>query len=63
MLDERPAERCWRSVAPTANTMLWFRHKVLHKVCPAHKTRYALTHFWFDPAVAEAHAAAGTPAQ
>ena len=52
MLDEGGAgvERCWRAVAPTANRMLWFRHKVLHKVCPAYAPRYALTHFWFDRA-------------
>ena len=56
MLDEtRGAEGpCWRSVAPEANRVLWFRHKVLHKVCPAHAPRYALTHFWFDRSAAPA---------
>ena len=51
MLDDDKGGRqdwCWRSVAPTANRILWFRHKVLHKVCPAFKPRYALTHFWFE---------------
>ena len=49
MLDETggPADWCWRSVAPKANRFLWFRHKVLHKVCPAFAPRYAFTHFWF----------------
>ena len=38
MLDDASSKRsewCWRSVAPRANRLLWFRHKVLHKVCPA----------------------------
>ena len=54
MLDEREGEEhCWRSVAPRANRLLWFRGKVLHKVCAAHRPRLALTHFWFDENAAD----------
>ena len=49
----RCVDRCWRAVAPQANRMIWFGHKVLHKVCPAYAPRYALTHFWFSREKAE----------
>jgi predicted 2-oxoglutarate/Fe(II)-dependent dioxygenase YbiX len=39
--------RCWRSVAPEADTLVVFRSRnVLHKVAPATRRRFALTAFW-----------------
>jgi hypothetical protein len=38
--------RCWRAVAPRAGRLVVFRSdKVLHKVAPAHRERWALTLF------------------
>lgn len=37
---------CWRTVAPTAGTLVLFRSdKVLHRVAPAHAWRCAFTLF------------------
>jgi hypothetical protein len=42
---------CWRAVAPQADTLILFRaDRTLHKVAPAHATRYALTTFFFGHA-------------
>jgi hypothetical protein len=42
---------CWRAVAPEADTLVLFRaDRILHKVAPAHATRYALTTFFFGHA-------------
>ena len=49
LLDERPAKRCWRAVEPVAGTLVVFlSEKVVHKVAPAHRTRFALTKFWMS---------------
>ena len=38
---------CWRSVPPRAGTLVLFRSdRVLHKVAPSFRTRYALTIFF-----------------
>ena len=44
--DERA--RCWRSVAPRAGNLVFFRGDVLHAVRPAYFRRHAMVKVWFD---------------
>ena len=47
MRDGVVSEKCWRSVQPRAGRLVLFRSdRVLHKVAPTHRCRYALTIFF-----------------
>jgi predicted 2-oxoglutarate/Fe(II)-dependent dioxygenase YbiX len=42
------AARCWRTVAPRAGHLIFFRADVLHAVRPAHFRRHAMVKVWYD---------------
>ena len=48
MRDGVLGEKCWRSVLPRAGRLVLFRSdRVLHKVAPTYRCRYALTIFFY----------------